>query len=58
MSSTRLQDQQMFPGISAMAWADTYGIQHWETFKSSYWKLAGVEFEPTTTQFCSDALTD
>ena len=58
MSLRRLQDQQMFPGISAMAWADTYGIQHWDIFKSSYRKLAGVEFESTTTQFCSDALTD
>ena len=27
-------------------------------FGSSYRKLAWVRFEPTTTEFCSDALTD
>ena len=35
-----------------------YGIHHWRIFRSSYRKLAWVGFEPTTTQFRSDALTD
>ena len=37
---------------------DTYGIYHWQIFKSSYRKLAWVVFEPTTTELRSDALTD
>ena len=39
-------------------WIDTYGIHHWRIFRSSYRKLAWVGFEPTTTEFRSDALTD
>ena len=39
-------------------WIDTYSIQHWRIFRSKYRKLAWVEFEPTTTEFLSDALTD
>ena len=39
-------------------WIDTYGIHHWQIFKSSYRKLAWVVFEPTTTELRSDALTD
>ena len=35
-----------------------YGIHHWRIFRSSYRKLAWVRFEPTTTKFRSDALTD
>ena len=36
----------------------TYGIHHRRIFWSSYRKLAWVGFEPTTTAFRSDALTD
>ena len=39
-------------------WIDTYGIHHWRIFRSSYRKLAWVGFEPTTTEFRSDAPTD
>ena len=39
-------------------WIDTYGIHHWWIFRSSYIKLAWVGFEPMTTEFRSDALTD
>ena len=39
-------------------WIDTYGIHHWRIFRSSYRKLAWVGFEPTATEFRSDALTD
>ena len=37
-----------------------YGIHidHWKILWSSYRKLAWVQFEPTTTAFCSDAVTD
>ena len=35
-----------------------YGIHHWQIVWSSYRKLAWVEFEPMTTEFRSDALTD
>ena len=35
-----------------------YSIHHWRIFRSSYRKLAWVGFEPTTTDFRSDALTD
>ena len=41
----------------AAEWSDTYGIQHWRIFRSSNRKVAWVRFEPTTTEFCSDALT-
>ena len=33
-------------------------IHHWRILWSSFRKLAWVEFEPTTTEFRSDALTD
>ena len=39
-------------------WIDRYGIHHWRIFRSSYQKLAWVGFEPTTTRFHSDAVTD
>ena len=39
-------------------WIDSYGSHHWRIFRSSYWKLARVRFEPTTTDFLSEALTD
>ena len=35
-----------------------YGIHHWRIFRSRYKKLAWVGFEPTTTEFRSDVLTD
>ena len=35
-----------------------YGIHHGRILWSSYRKLARVGFEPTTTEFLSDALTD
>ena len=34
------------------------GIHHWRIFRSSYRKLTWVGFEPTTTEFRSDALND
>ena len=37
---------------------DTHGIHHWMVIWSSYRKLAWIGFEPTTTEFCSDAVTD
>ena len=39
-------------------WIDTYGINNWRIFRSSYRKLIWVGFKPTTTEFQSDALTD
>ena len=33
-------------------------IHHWQIFWSSYRTLAWVGFEPPTTEFCSNALTD
>ena len=44
--------------ISVAEWVDTYGIYHWRILWSSYKKLVWVGFEPTTTEFHSDALTD
>ena len=44
--------------MSVEKWADTYGIHHWRILWSNYRKLARVGFEPTTTEFPSDALTD
>ena len=32
-------------------WIDTYSIHHWRIFRSSYRKLAWVEFEPKTYKF-------
>ena len=42
----------------AAEWTDTYGIHQWRNPKSSYRKLTWVGFEPTTTEFPSDAQTD
>ena len=39
-------------------WIDTYGIHHWRIFRSSHRKLAWVGFEPTSTEFRSDAVTN
>ena len=44
--------------MSVAEWADTYGIHHWLILWSSYGKLSWVGFEPTATEFRSDALTD
>ena len=44
--------------MSVAEWVDTYGIHHWRILWSSCRKLAWVGFEPTTTEFHSDALTD
>ena len=43
---------------SVAEWINRYGIHHWRIFGSSYRKLAWVGFEPMTTEFRSDALTD
>ena len=37
---------------------DTYGIRHWRISRRSYRKVTWVGFEPTTTEFRWDALTD
>ena len=37
---------------------DIYNIHHWSILWSSYRKFTWVEFEPTTTEFCSEILTD
>ena len=39
-------------------WSEIYGIHHWEPFTSSFWNSAWLRFEPTTTEFSSDALID
>ena len=44
--------------MSVAEWTDAYGIYHWRILWNSYRKLAWVGFEPTTTEFRSDALTD
>ena len=41
-----------------MEWVDTYGIHHWRILWSSYRRLVWLGFEPTTTEFRSDALTE
>ena len=43
---------------SSIASIGIYGIHHWRIFWSTYRKLAWVEFEPMTIEFCSDALTN
>ena len=43
---------------SVAEWTDAYGIHHWRILWCNYRKLAWVEFEPTTTEFCSDTLTN
>ena len=44
--------------MSVAEWVHTYCIHHWRFIWSSYRKLAWVGFEPTTTVFRSEALTD
>ena len=44
--------------MSAGEWAGTYGIHHWWILRSRYRKLDQMGFEPTITEFRSDALTD
>ena len=44
--------------MSVAEWADTYGIHHWRTPWISYRKLTWVGFEPTSTEFRLDTLTD
>ena len=45
--------------MSVAEWTDdTYGIHLWRIISSSNRKLAWVGFEPTTTKFFWDALTD
>ena len=39
-------------------WIDTYGINHWRIFRSSYRMLAWIGLELMTTEVCSDALTN
>ena len=43
---------------SVAKWDDVYGIHHWRILWSSYRKLTWVRFEPMTTEFWSDALTE
>ena len=42
----------------SVKWTDIHGIHHWMILRISYRKLAWVGFEPATTEFSSDALTD
>ena len=44
--------------MSVVEWIDTYDIHHWRIIWSIYRKLGRVGFEPKTTEFRSDALTD
>ena len=44
--------------LSVVEWTDTYGIHHWRILWSSHRKLTWVGFEPTTTEFRSEALTN
>ena len=44
--------------MSVEEWADTYGVHLWGILWSSYRMLARVVFEPTTTEFRSNAPTD
>ena len=39
--------------MSIAEWTDVHGIHHQTIFRSSYRKLNWLEFEPTTTEFCS-----
>ena len=43
--------------VSVAEWAHTWGIHHWEVLWRWYRKLAWVGSEPTTTEFCWDALS-
>ena len=42
--------------VSVAEYIDAYVIHHWRVFRSSYRKLAWVGFEPTISEFHSDAL--
>ena len=42
----------------SIIYLSVYGIHHWRIIWSSYRKLTWVGFEPTTSEFCWDALTD
>ena len=44
--------------MSVAEWIDTYDIRQWRIIWSSYRKLVRKGFEPTTTEFLSDTLTD
>ena len=44
--------------MSVTEWANTYGIHDRRILWRAYGKLAWVVFEPMTSEFCSDALTD
>ena len=44
--------------MSVAEWTDTQSIHHWTILGSSYRNLAWIEFESTTTDFHSDALTN
>ena len=44
--------------LSVANWTNRYGIHHWTIHRRRYRKLAWLGFEPTTTEFHSDALTD
>ena len=48
----------MLVQLQAYIYMVLYGIHHWRIVWSSYRKLAWVGFEPTATEFRSDALTD
>ena len=43
--------------ICAAEWSPIYGIHHWKILWISSRKLSWVRFEPTPTEFRSDALT-
>ena len=43
--------------MSVAEWTDTYGIPNRSIRRSSYRTLAGVDFEPATTEFRADTLT-
>ena len=44
--------------MNVAEWPDTHGIHHRRILWSSNRKLASVGFEPTTTEFNSDAVTN
>ena len=44
--------------ISAADWAVIHGIHYRKILRNSYRKLSWVGFEPTTTEFCTEALTN
>ena len=44
--------------VTVAEWYDAYGIHHWRIIRNSYRKSARVGYEPTTTEFLSEALTD